>query len=329
MRFLTNDDIERLVTPADALAAVRSAFLEVAAGRAATQRRQRTAVGDTKLSTLGAVLPAAGVLGAKAYSTVGGRFAFLVVLFAAEDGRRLAVMESDALTRLRTGATSALAAQLLARPDVRRLVVFGTGTQALGHVEAFRSAFEIDDVVLVSRSPRTELPATGVRVTADGVAALAGADVVVTATRATEPLFQSALLPPGAHVSAVGVSRPEVRELDEGAYARAATVAVEWRPQAREEAGGLVHAVAAGVLGWSDVVELADLVAGRVSGRRSPADLTMFQSVGVGLEDIAVAGIAWQRAMADGAGIVLGSNADSVVPSPAAGPLGGLCGGPE
>lgn len=242
MRLLTNVDVERLLTPADALGAVRAAFTELESGTAAIQARERTQVGDVKLTTLGAVLAGDGVLGAKVYSTVAGRFTFLVVLFAADDGRRLAVLESDALTRLRTAAASVLAAQLLARAAAKRLVVFGSGVPAQGHVSAFSDAFELETITVVSRSAGSPPLAWGhdgqpLTVTNDASTALAGADLVVTATRSMTPLFPCALLPDGTHVSAVGTSRPEARELDSEIYPRAAAVVVEWLPQAPPRSG--------------------------------------------------------------------------------------------
>jgi ornithine cyclodeaminase len=315
VRFLTNADVDALVDPAAALTAVHGAFEELARGSAAVQARERTAVGDVKLSTLGAVIAGDGVLGAKAYSTVAGNFSFLVVLFAADDGRRLAALESDALTRLRTAATSTLAARLLARPSPKRLVVFGSGSLAQGHVHALADAFEPESVTMVGRTPPVEVAAelsSSLRVpvsTGEARASLEGADLVVTATRATDPLFPSSWLPDGAHVSAVGSSRPEARELDDDTYRRARTVAVEWRPQAAREAGGLLHAVEAGAVTWERVVELADLLAERVPGRVSPDDVTLFQSVGIGLEDVALAAEVWRRAEAADVGVVLGSRA--------------------
>jgi len=306
VRFLRDADVAALVTPEAAREAVRAAFAELAAGTAAVQRRERTAVGPTKLSTLGAVLGGAGVLGAKVYSTVGERFTFLVVLFAADDGRRLAVLESGALTRLRTAATSVVATEAL-RPGVpERLGVLGSGAQATGHVEAFAARWPGIEVTLTGRRPRVTAAealraATGTPVSAVSLAGAAphveAADVVVTATRSTTPVLAGALLRGGTHVNAVGSSRPEARELDVDVYRRAGVVAVEWAHQARGEAGGLLDAVAAGVLSWDDVHDLAPLVAGARPGPRPGAGadaVTVFQSVGIGLEDVAVAAAAYE-----------------------------------
>jgi ornithine cyclodeaminase len=306
--YLSDDDVAALVSPADALAAVRDAFESFGRGSAAVQRRERTSAGGVKLSTLGAVVPSAGVLGAKVYSTVDGEFTFVVVLFAADDGRRLAVLESGALPQLRTAATSVRSTQVLhGSGAVERVVVFGSGTQGRGHVAAFCDAFGGVDVATVGRSTP-----------ADELEELVGAaDVVVTATRATSPVLFGDLLGDDAHVCAVGTSRVEACELDASVYERASIVAVEWRDQARHEAGGLVQAVDAGVLSWDDVVELGPLTAGafgdngplfdaEVTESSGGGRVTVFQSVGIGLEDVAVAAVAWRRAVERGVGMALG-----------------------
>ncbi|HET7654909.1 MAG TPA: hypothetical protein VFK42_17885 [Acidimicrobiales bacterium] len=314
MLYLDDDAVVGLVSPDDALVAVRDAFAAFGRGEAAVQRRERTDAGAVKLSTLGAVVPTAGVLGAKVYSTVGGQFTFVVVLFAADDGRRLAVLESGALTRLRTAATSVLSTQLLhGGRAVDRVVVFGSGAQGRGHVAAFTAAFGDVDVATVGRStPAGELEKL-----------VGAADVVVTATRATTPVLSGRWLGDDVHVCAVGTSRVGACELDTAVYERASVVAVEWREQARNEAGGLVQAVEAGVLSWDDVVELGALAssAGRfgdygplfdteVTESNGGGRVTVFQSVGIGLEDVAVAAVAWRHAVDRGVGMRLGDDTE-------------------
>jgi ornithine cyclodeaminase len=307
--YLSDDDVAELVTPGDALVAVRDAFASFGVGDAAVQLRQRTDAAGVKLSTLGAVVPSAGVLGAKVYSTVGGQFTFVVVLFAADDGRRLAVLDSGALTRLRTAATSVLSTQLLRRDrPVEQVVVFGSGTQGRGHVAAFSDAFGGIDITTVGRStPAGELEKL-----------VGAADAVVTVTRATTPVLFGRWLGDDVHVCAVGTSRVDASELDVSVYERASVVAVEWREQARHEAGGLVQAVDAGVLSWDDVAELGGLTHGAF--RQFPASdagllpetgggcVTVFQSVGIGLEDVAVAAVAWRHAVEREAGMQLGGD---------------------
>jgi ornithine cyclodeaminase len=264
------------------------------------QERIRTEAGGVKLSTLGAVIPAQGVAGAKVYTTIKGRFSFVILLFSTEDGRPLASFDAAAITRLRTAACSVIAARHLARPESRQLALFGAGIQGQAHAVQMAAAFDLASIRICTPAPADGLAdrlaaQCGVPVRlCNADEALRGADIVVTASRATAPLFPGERLPPGCFVAAIGSSLPHTRELDDVALARAARVAVEWRPQSLREAGELVQA-AEGMLPEEKIVELAELVTGRVAGRRSADDITIYKSVGVGLEDVALAGLAWHR----------------------------------
>jgi len=280
MRHLTDAEVERALEDADVEGALRAAFIDLALGRAAQQPRMRTDAGGVKLSTLGAVVPSQGVVGAKVYTTIAGRFDFVIVLFSTQDGRPLATLEANAITRRRTAAVSLLAARAAAAHAVSSIVVFGTGVQAKAHAEAFTKAY-----------PRARCRLIGRDGMGEARAALADAQVVVTATRAAEPLFDGAWLAPGAFVSAVGSSRPDTRELDDTALSRAASVIVEWKPQALAEAGDLLR-LAPPVRDRLQVLELGDVLAGHVPARRSRDDIVIFKSVGVGIEDVVVAGLA-------------------------------------
>ena len=238
--------------------------------------------------------------GAKVYTTIAGRFSFVILLFSAETGEPLASFDAAAITRVRTAACSVLAAQHLARGDSRVLAVLGLGAQGLAHARQFAQAFVLDRICVhsphLSDAQVQALQAEcGVPVQACSAAdAVAQADLVVTASRSRTPLFDGALLRPGTFIAAVGSSLPTTRELDDTTLARADMVAVEWRPQALREAGDLVLAAPA-ALPPDKVVELSDLILGRVRGRRSADAITVYKSVGVGLQDVALAGLAWRK----------------------------------
>ncbi|MFO1329020.1 MAG: ornithine cyclodeaminase family protein [Rubrivivax sp.] len=301
MQHVTDAMIDALVDPAEAQAALADAFRAFGRGEAAVQPRERTEAGGVKLSTLGAVIPGQGVAGAKVYTTIGGRFSFVILLFSAETGAPLASFDAAAITRLRTAACSVLAARALARPDASVLAVLGLGVQGQAHARQFARAFRLQRICVHSpHAGDDQLQALqagcGVPVQACGTAAdaVAQADLVVTATRARAPLFDGTLLRPGTFVAAVGSSLPTTRELDDRALARARVVAVEWRVQTLREAGDLVLADPA-VLPPAKVVELSELLLGRVPGRRADDDVTIYKSVGVGLQDVALAGLAWRK----------------------------------
>ncbi|MNV53316.1 L-lysine cyclodeaminase [compost metagenome] len=252
-----------------------------------------------KLSTLGAVIPEQEVAGAKVYTTIAGQFSFVILLFSTVDGRPLASFDAGAITRLRTAACTVLAAQRLARPESATLALFGAGTQGVQHAAQLSAALPLRRVLVVDPYADAGLPdqlaaQCGIPVTfADPAVAAAQADIIVTASRSTTPLFSGELIQPGTFIAAIGSSLPHTRELDDTALARAATVVVEWRPQSLREAGDLVLADKA-VLPDSKIVELADVLLGKPV-RRHADDIVIYKSVGVGLEDIALAGMAHRR----------------------------------
>jgi ornithine cyclodeaminase len=297
---ITDAMAEAAIDPAEAEEALTAAFRDFAEGRAAAQERVRTAAAEVKLSTMGAVLPAAGVAGAKVYTTIAGRFSFAIVLFSAETGALLALLDAEAITSLRTATCSVIAARRLARRSAKRLALFGPGAQGRAHAIRLAAAFPLTDILICSRSrPRQAIAeisaASGCDVRfAAAEEALADADIVVTASRATTPLFDGTLLRPGTFVAAVGSSLPETRELDDATLRRANIIVVEWRRQALREAGDLVLA-AAGAAPPEKVIELGELLTGRAPARRNPDDIAIFKSVGIGLADVALAALAYRR----------------------------------
>jgi ornithine cyclodeaminase/alanine dehydrogenase-like protein (mu-crystallin family) len=207
--------------------------------------------------------------------TVGGepRIQGVCVVFDARTLAPVALIDGIALTNARTPAVSALAVRALAAPDARRLLVFGRGPQAHGHVEAIRAVRPIERVDMVGRDG------------ADVDDLVAAADVVCCATTAREPLFDGSLVADHATVVAIGSHEPDAREVDD-ALVRRATVVVESRASALREAGEVIGAIAAGALGEDELVTLTDLVCGRAS---LPAGPRLFKSTGMAWEDAVVA----------------------------------------
>ncbi|HVM18815.1 MAG TPA: hypothetical protein VM307_02525 [Egibacteraceae bacterium] len=203
------------------------------------------------------------------------------------------VIDGAALTALRTAAVSGVATRLMAPADAHRLIVFGAGVQGEAHVEAMRAVRDITDVIVVSRTAASaaglvdRLRGTGVAVRAGEPGDVATADVVCTCTTSEAPVFDGAALRPGAHVNAVGAYQPDTREVDDATMRRAAVV-VEDRTAAFAEAGDVVIPMAEGILGGDDVVELGEVVRG-AAVRPPSGGVTVFKSVGVAFEDLAVA----------------------------------------
>lgn len=303
MQHITDEMVDRHVAPEDVQRIMLEAFRSFGQGNAAMQQRIRTEAGGVKLSTLGAVIPEQGVAGAKVYTTIDGQFSFVILLFSTEDGRPLASFDAGAITRLRTAACTVVAARHLARPDARTLALFGAGTQGVAHARQLSAALPLERILLCDPYAPADLPerlseSCGIPVlVTENEAAVREADIVVTASRSTTPLFSGEAIKPGAFVAAIGSSLPHTRELDDVALSRASAVVVEWKPQSTREAGDIVMA-GQGVLPESKLVELADVVLERAQPRRSDDDIVIYKSVGVGLEDVALAGLAWQRVQA-------------------------------
>lgn len=307
-RHYTEQELDGLLGLEEAIEGLALAFREYAGGMALVQPRIPTELGGLRINTMAAVLPALGCCGAKVYTAFRSRFSFVILLFSSEDGRLLATFDAGALTRLRTAAVSALAARHLARPDSRELALFGTGVQAAGHAQALVKVLPIGTIHVVSRDAgraaafaRDMEALTGVHAApADAITAVGKADVIVTATRSAVPVFDGRLMREGTFLVAVGSARPEAAEIDATSVARSARVAVESVEQAKHEAGDLIQAVAAGAFSWDRAIELGAMVRGRALGRQSAAEITLFESVGFALEDVAIASIAYAKLQAKG-----------------------------
>jgi ornithine cyclodeaminase len=293
--------LEGLLTLEEAMAGLERAFVERANGAAPVQPRVPTDAGGLRLNTMAAIIPALGVCGAKVYTALNSKFSFVVLLFSAEDGRVLASFDAGALTRLRTAAVSALAVRHLARPESATLAVFGTGTQAAGHAAALAACLPLREILIVGRGraeafAREVSAVTGIRTSvSDAAAAVPRADVIVTATRARTPLFDGNAVAAGCCIVAVGSSRPDTAEIDAATLRRCGRIVVECAEQVRHEAGDLIAAAAAGVAVWDSVTELGTILAGRAQGRTSVAEITLFESVGFALEDVAIAALAYSK----------------------------------
>ncbi len=323
MLVLGRDDLRTLLAPAEVIEALADAFRSLALGACTVPARSALPVAEDSVLLLMPALArgthgAGGALGAKLVSYYGGNrrrghptlYATSLLLDEAT-GEPLALLEATWLTGLRTGATSALAARSLARPESRRAVCFGAGVQAAFQLRCLAAVLPLEHVDVVGRDPAraaeftramaAELGIT-VETTADAAQAVRRADLVTCATTATAPVVHGQTLPAGVHVDAVGAFRPSDREVDTETVRRARVV-VDTYAGAFEEAGDVLIPLAEAVIVRDHVAaELADLVTGRRPGRTSPGEITLFKSVGFALEDVAVARLAYNRAMARGVG---------------------------
>jgi alanine dehydrogenase len=303
--YLTEGDVEGLLTAGEAVPVLEACFARMAAGAVENVPRRRLELEDGAFAVMSAVDRELGYAGVKAYTAVAGRAAFAVSLFDARSGELVAVLEADALGQRRTGAASGVAARHLARAGAESLGVIGCGWQAEAQVDAIRAA--VPSLRRVVAYCRTEERLRRFCKTVDAEAAeshreAAEQDVVVTATTSRDPVLRGEWLRAGALVCAVGANRLDRRELDNVVLERASFVCCDSRENARLESGDLVEPVASGALDWLEVHELQEVVAGEVRGRQSEDDVVVFKSNGLAAWDVAVAAEVVERARARGVG---------------------------
>jgi len=289
--FLDEPAVRRLLRYEDLIPAVALGLADLSLGKVV--QPVRSVLPITPHQGFFAVMPAfAGALGAKLVTFYPHNKGIhthhaVIVLFKAETGEPLAVMDGRLITEMRTAAASAVATDQLARKDVNVLAILGSGVQAGSHLAALRQVRKFTDVRVWSpRHAGDFAKQHGVKAVATAEDAVRGADVVVVATSAQEPVLLGRWLAPGTHVNAVGATRPTWRELDDELMAAARTY-VDSREAATKEAGDVIAA--------KDLVgEIGAVVAGLVPGRRNDSEITLFKSVGVAVEDVVSAALVYE-----------------------------------
>lgn len=304
-KLIREADVAPLLPMPDAIAAVEAALADLAADRASNRPRQRVPLANGLLHVMSAALPARGMAGLKAYTSVrGGPARFHVLLYDADSGRLAAVIEADRLGQIRTGAATGVATKHLAPAGASMLGVIGTGWQARTQIEAVVAVRPIRLVRAFGRDPerrarfcREMAAAVGMPVEPAPSAreAVEGADIVVTATTSRDPVIEAEWIAPRALVNAVGSNQLARRELDAALLRRAALIVVDSRAQAPLEAGDLAPLVKEGALAWESLPELGDVVIGRV--RRPAEGITVFKSLGLAIEDVAAGSLVYERAV--------------------------------
>lgn len=297
-RYLSERDVESLLTMPLALQAVEQALHDLASARAVDVPRVRAHIPAGTLHVLEAAAPEMGVIGYKAYYALHGKGTrYYVNLFDIVSGVLEAIIEASYVGMMRTGAASGVATRHMAREDSRVVGMIGAGKQAVGQLEAVCQVRDIREVRVYSRtherarrfcesmSSRLGLE---VRAVPDVAEAVRGADIVNVITKAADPVLSGALLTEGQHINAAGSNALSRRELDEAAVRRASRIVVDARGTASKECGDLLPLVEKGVLHWERLPELGEVVAGRVPGRTTKEEITLFESQGMGIQDIYV-----------------------------------------
>ena len=318
IRILRGPEIKALLPMDACIALMRRTMIAVSEGRARIPLRSVVPVTNGFMGVMPGALAEPDCFGLKLLSLFPGNPAAglsshlgLVLLFEPEHGRPVAMMDAAEITAIRTAAASGLATDLLARADAGDLAILGAGEQAHSHLEAMLAVRPIRRVRVWSRTAahaeafaasqgaKWDIPIEAV---ADPEAAVTGADLVCTVSASREPILKGAWIAPGAHLNVVGASRAEAVEIDTEAVVRSRFF-VDYRPSTLAEAGEYLRAVAAGAIGEDHIqAEIGEVASGAKPGRCSPAEITLYKSLGIAAQDLAAAHFLLDAARAAGVG---------------------------
>lgn len=308
--LLNHEDVCGSVSMADAIEAMEEAFREQGEGAITQPHRLNLKAGKGWLRIGPAVMERSGWMGFKAMNLAPGQgVRYQVHLYRAADGELVAIMDALHLTTLRTGATSAVATRRLARPEPTTVGVLGSGVEARAQLEAMHALGLARSTRVYSLTPahRERFAAESSRAWDIDVVAVShprqaveGCGIVVAAVKSTQTVLLGEWLEPGTHVNSVGTARPEQREIDPVTFQRSAIVVVDTREGVLGEAGDAI--AAKDVIAPERIYELSDLVTGRAPSRSRADEVTLFKSVGMALEDIALAARIYKRARERGLG---------------------------
>jgi alanine dehydrogenase len=310
--LLNEEQVRQILTMDLALEAVEQGLRKMALDEAQNIPRARAQTDHAMLHVMGAAAKSLGVMGAKVYAASRKGFTrFIVPLFDGKTGELLSIMQADYLGQVRTGAASGVATKYMARDDATEVGVFGSGKQARTQLIAVCKVRRVRQAQVYSpnedrrkqfAAELSEVCQTEVIPVARPELAAAEKDIVITATTSREPVVLGSWLAQGTHINAVGSNFLGKAELDPAAIRRCATVVVDSKEQARVEAGDFQQALEDGSLHWADVRELGQVIVGRFPGRKHAQDVTLFKSLGIAIEDIAVAARVYARALEAGIG---------------------------
>jgi ornithine cyclodeaminase/alanine dehydrogenase-like protein (mu-crystallin family) len=309
--LLTEEDVRQVLTMDMALEAVESALRKLALEEAQNVPRARCQTDHVMLHVMSAAAKTLGVMGYKAYTTSRKGTHFHVCLYDGKTGAPLSLMQADYLGQVRTGAASGVATQYMARPEAQEVGLFGSGKQARTQLQAVCTVRKVRRVQVYSPNEERRRRFAGemselCRVEVEPVPrpemAAEDKDIVITATSSREPVLNGNWLAEGTHLNVVGSNFLGKAEVDSVAVRRCDIIVVDSKDQARLEAGDFVQPLEEGSIHWADVHELSHVIVGRYPGRAHSQDVTMFKSLGIALEDVAVAARVYAEAQAAGLG---------------------------
>ena len=314
--FLNEKEVAQLLPMDECIEALDRAFAHAGQGQVDNKSRSRIRMPGGFFHFMAAADGEQGVFGYKAYPSFAGPGGakMIVMLYDYQSGELLACIEAGRLGQIRTGAASGLATRYMARCAASTVAVIGSGFQARTQLEAVCAAREIKEARVFSRREErredfakrsSERLGVDVRAVESAQECVEGADIVIAITSAREPVVLGEWLAPGCHINAAGGNHWMRREIDEAAVLNSELIVVDDLEQAKVECGDLMWLEARGTFRWDMAHQLQDVVAGRVPGRLTQEGVTLFESMGVALEDIAAADLVYRKARQQGIGLEL------------------------
>ncbi len=309
--YLTEDDVRELMDMPTSINVVEEAFRQLAAGNAVNVLRARAMAPGIALHTMSGSAEYLGLVGWKAYTTTRSGARFHVAAYAIESGEMVALIQADYLGQLRTGAASGVATEFMARPDAKIVGLFGSGLQARTQLKAVCAVRSIERVDIYSRDEErrtafademAEYCATKVVAVHTPDEAAAEKDIVICATTSKTPIFDGRVLDEGTHLNVIGSNFLAKAEIDVNTVRMADIIVCDSTEQCKLEAGDFSAALEGGATDWRLMHDLADIVAEKETGRATAENITLFKSVGLGIEDVAMAAKIIERARDEGLG---------------------------
>ena len=307
--YIDEATASKILTMDDALNLVEESFTTYAQGKSFNMTRQRMRIRKGALHMLPGAVPYKNVIGFKAYTSFRAGLIFKVHLYDAENGSPLAIIDANEIGRLRTGAATGIATKYMAKKESNTAFIFGGGFQAEAQLEAVCKTSNIKKAFVTTRKIENAQAfadkmskSLGIEIipTQNIENDLPQADIIITITTAVKPLFEHTMLNPnGVHINGAGSNALIRAEIPEKTIEAAEVLAVDSKDVAAIECGDILPSLEKGRLHWNEIVELGEITSGFRSGRVTDNGITIFQSQGMGLQDIMCAEFIYRKALAE------------------------------
>lgn len=293
--LIRENEVKQVLSMADTISAIEQVMKEHTLGLAVNIPRERTRIQKGALHILQGAVESHGVFGYKAYTSTREGIRFLVYLYNSERGNLEAVIEANYMGMMRTGAANGVAAKWMSRKGASVAGIFGAGWQSNGQVEALCAVRPIKKVKVIDLSRETlenycrvNSEKLGIEVVpaASPEEVVRGSDIVTTITTAARPLFSHEMVEPGTHINAAGSNALIRTEIDEKTVQKADIIAVDAKDVAAKECGDLLPLLEKGRINWNLVIELGEIIAGKVKSREKDEQITLFESHGMAVQDL-------------------------------------------